>query len=145
MCSGCAVCHVPWILFWHFFIWDWFSALFVIQFFIGNLPHYRCCVGGCNKDNWYPQKYVIRNYVHQLQNGQLKFHYMTRDTEKRKIWEKNISKGRDFEAKDHHVVCQMKQGHVQQGLSCFLSSTFLFSLNRTATGQRSTRENLQNP
>lgn len=69
------------------------------------MPHYRCCVGGCNNDNWYPQKYVIRSHVHQLQNGQLKFHYMTRDTEKRKIWEKNISKGRDFEAKDHHVVC----------------------------------------
>lgn len=69
------------------------------------MPHYRCCVGGCDNDNWYPQKYVIRSHVQQLLNGQLKFHYMTRDKEKRTIWEKNIRKGREFVARDHHMVC----------------------------------------
>ena len=53
--------------------------------------------------------YVIRSHMQQHLNGQLKFHYMTKDKLKRKFWEKNIRKGREFVARDHHqnpLVCK---------------------------------------
>lgn len=50
--------------------------------------HDRCCVGGCNNDKRYPNKYVKRSHVQEL-----KFHRFTSVEDKRKIWIKNISKG----------------------------------------------------
>ena len=77
------------------------------------MPHYRCCVGGCDNDNKYPDKIVKRSHV----EGELKWHYMTKDPAKRVIWENNIGKGRkDFKATDHQVVCS---NHFQFGKPTF--------------------------
>ena len=51
--------------------------------------HGRCCVGGCNNDKRYSDKYVIRSHVTDL-----KFHIIPSDLNKRQIWEKQIGKGR---------------------------------------------------
>ena len=52
--------------------------------------HDRCCIGGCNNDKRYPNKFVIRSHVTDL-----KFHITPSDTVKRQIWEKQIGKGRE--------------------------------------------------
>lgn len=65
------------------------------------MPHHRCCVGCCHNDSRKPEEMCKRGHVDEL-----KFHYMTKDPEKRKTWEANIRKGRpDFKATDHQVVC----------------------------------------
>lgn len=56
----------------------------------------------CENDNRKPEKIIQKGHV----EGELKFHYMTKDLSKRKLWEANIGKGRkNFEATDYQVVC----------------------------------------
>ena len=63
--------------------------------------HDRCCVGGCNNDRRYPDTYVIRSHVKDLQ-----FHRVPSDLEKKHIWEKQISKGReDFNIGNSMRIC----------------------------------------
>lgn len=52
--------------------------------------HNRCCVGGCNNDRRYSDRYVIRSHVKDLQ-----LHKVSSDVEKKQIWEKQISMGRE--------------------------------------------------
>ena len=46
--------------------------------------------GGCNNDRRNPDRYVIRSHVKDLQ-----FHKVPSDSEKKHIWEKQISEGRE--------------------------------------------------
>ena len=63
--------------------------------------HDRCCVGGCNNDRRYPDRYVIRSHVKDLQ-----FHKVPTDAVKKQIWEKQISKGReDFKIGSSMKIC----------------------------------------
>ena len=79
------------------------------------MPHYRCCVGGCDNDNRNPEKIIKRGHV----EGELRWHYMTKDPAKWVIWEANIGKGRqNFKATDHQVVCS---NHFQYGKPTFSS------------------------
>lgn len=79
------------------------------------MPHYRCCIGGCDNDNRWPQKIIKRGHV----QGEMKFHHMTKDPAKRKIWEANISKGRlGFKATNNHMVCS---NHFEHGKPTFQS------------------------
>ena len=57
--------------------------------------------GGCNNDRRYPDRYVIRSHVKDLQ-----FHRVPSDIEKKHIWEKQISKGReDFNIGNSMRIC----------------------------------------
>ena len=68
----------------------------------------RCCVGGCDNDQRYPQKLIIKDHVQEL-----KWHRVPRpnskndETEKkRNLWVKMISKGRkDFAPQNETFVC----------------------------------------
>lgn len=77
------------------------------------MPHYRCCVGGCDNDNKRPMDVVKRGHV----TGEMKWHYITKDPVKRAVWEANIGKGRqNFKATNHQVVCS---NHFQYGKPTF--------------------------
>ena len=65
------------------------------------MPNERCCVGGCNNDKRYPNDYVMRSHV-----SNLRFHYFPQDTEIRKKWDTNISRGLvNFTSSDYKTVC----------------------------------------
>ena len=73
------------------------------------MSHCRCCDGGCSNSNRYPEKNIKRGYV----EGELRWHYMTKDPVKRRIWETNISMGREnFKATNQEMVCS---NHFQYG------------------------------
>ena len=48
----------------------------------------RCCVGGCNNDDRYPKKYVVRSHVKVM-----RFFRFTQAKDKRQIWINNIAPG----------------------------------------------------
>ena len=79
------------------------------------MPHYRCCVGGCDNDSRYPDKIVKRGHV----EGELRWHYLPKNPERRAEWTEQISKGLEtFLATDNKVVCS---NHFQYGKSTFAS------------------------
>ena len=79
------------------------------------MPHYRCCVGGCDNDSRYPEKVLKRGHV----TGDLAWHYFPKDLKERAIWMKNISKGlEDFVVSDYKVVFS---NHFQFGKPTFSS------------------------
>ena len=45
------------------------------------MPHYRCCVGGCDNDSRYPEKVLKRGHV----PGDLTWHYFPKDLKERAI------------------------------------------------------------
>ena len=45
----------------------------------------RCCVGGCNNDDRYPEKYVVRSHVKVM-----RFFTFTQAKDKRQIWINNM-------------------------------------------------------
>ena len=66
------------------------------------MPHYRCCVGGCNNDSRYSEKIVKRGHI----EGELHWHHIPKDPKKRAEWTEQISKGlKNFVASDNRVVC----------------------------------------
>ena len=80
------------------------------------MPHYRCCVGGCDNDSRYPEKIVKRGHV----EGELRWHHILKDPKKREEWTEQISKGlKNFVASDNRVVCS---NHFQYGKPKFASS-----------------------
>ena len=50
----------------------------------------HCCVGPCDNDRRYPDKWVLHSHVHKLQ-----FHCLPKDPARRKQWVSRISDGRD--------------------------------------------------
>lgn len=48
----------------------------------------RCCVGGCNNDDRYSEKYVVRSHVKVM-----RFFKFTQAKHKRQIWINNIAPG----------------------------------------------------
>ena len=61
----------------------------------------RCTVGGCNNDQRYKEKQVIRSHVSCLQ-----FHVLPKDENIRNRWVKSIEKGRvDFQPGKNITVC----------------------------------------
>lgn len=53
-----------------------------------KLKKARCCVGGCNNDDRYPEKYVVRSHVKEMQ-----FFRFTQAKDKHQIWINNIAPG----------------------------------------------------
>lgn len=105
-----------------------------IFFQTNSMPHYRCCVGGCNNDNRWPEKMIKRGHV----KDDLKFHYITKDPVKRKIWETNIGKGRtDFKATDNQTVCS---NHFEYGKPTFLSPNPTLFLVKSDQNKKSPRK-----
>lgn len=49
----------------------------------------KCCVGGCDNNEKYPDKWIKCSHVLEM-----KFHYFLQDENARKIWHRNISRGR---------------------------------------------------
>ncbi|PFX11930.1 THAP domain-containing protein 11 [Stylophora pistillata] len=84
---------------------------------------YRCCVGGCDNDSRYKEKIVKRSHV----EGELRWHHIPKQPEKRKQWTKNVSKGLSgFVASDHKTVCS---NHFEYGKPTFASpNPTLFSV-----------------
>ena len=79
------------------------------------MPHYRCCVGGCDNDSRYPDKIVKRGHV----EGELRWHYLPKNPERRAECTEQISKGLEkFLATDNKVVCS---NHFQYGKPTFAS------------------------
>ena len=65
--------------------------------------HDQCCVGICNNDKRYPEKYEIHSNVVE---GKLTMHRFPTDPDKRKIWTNAVSKGRKgFEPGNYSYVC----------------------------------------
>ena len=64
----------------------------------------RCCVGGCDNDTRYPNRYIIHSNVDK---SNFKLHYFPRnDIEKRKQWTDQVLKGRnDFQASNETRIC----------------------------------------
>ena len=97
------------------------------------MPHYRCCVGGCDNDSRYPEKILKRGHV----TGNLTWHYFPKDPEERAIWVKNISKGlEDFVLSDYKVVCS---NHFQYGkptFSCHAPTLYLVFSDKSKRSPR---------
>ena len=98
------------------------------------MPHYRCCVGGCDNDSRYPEKVLKRGHV----TGDLTWHYFPKDPKERALWVKNISKGlEDFVVSDYKVVCS---NHFQFGKPTFSSHVPTLYLVASDTSKRSPRK-----
>ena len=79
------------------------------------MPHYHCCVSGCDNDSRYPDKIVKHGHV----KGELHWHYLPKNPERRAQWTEQISKGlENFLATDNKVVCS---NHVLYGKPRFAS------------------------
>ena len=88
------------------------------------MPHYRCCVGGCDNDSRYPEKVLKRGHV----TRDLTWHYFPKDPKERAFWVKNISKGlEDFVVSDYKVVCS---NHFQFGKPTFSSHVYLVASDK---------------
>ena len=69
------------------------------------------------------EKNIKRGHV----EGELRWHYITKDPVKRRIWEAKISKGREnFKATDHQMVCS-KPFSIWKTNACSPKSNTLFS------------------
>ena len=53
--------------------------------------HDRCCVGSCDNDMRYQEKYIIHSNV---KTGKLVFHKFPADEKKRKLWKAQVLRGR---------------------------------------------------
>ena len=61
----------------------------------------RCCVGTCDNDTRYQERFVVKGYVQKLM-----FHRLPRYEEKRKTWASLLSKGRSgFTPSDGSRIC----------------------------------------
>ena len=98
------------------------------------MPHYRCCVGGCDNDSRYPGKVLKRGHV----TGDLTWHYFHKDPKERVLCVKNISKGlEDFVVSDYMVVCW---NHFQFGKPTFSSHAPTLYLVASDKSKRSLRK-----
>lgn len=47
------------------------------------MPHYRCCVGGCDNDSRYPEKKILKR---EHATGDLTLYYFSKDSKGEKDW-----------------------------------------------------------
>ncbi|KAK3095162.1 hypothetical protein FSP39_010913 [Pinctada imbricata] len=81
----------------------------------------RCAVGGCNNDRRYPERYIIRSHVSNLQ-----FHSLPKDLRLREIWHKKISQGRkNYKPSDYVKICSNHFEDGERTARCQIPTLFL--------------------